>query len=62
MARLPNGAWSAPSYISPQNFALGLVLGIDIFNVVLLINSAEAMAGFKSHKFTLGADTAVVAG
>ena len=30
--------------------------------MVLVINSAEAMQGFKSHKFTMGAETAVVAG
>ena len=62
MARLPDGSWSAPSLVTPQNFAIGLVLGVDIFDVVLLINSNDAMEGFKSHKFTMGADTAVVAG
>ncbi|KDN36138.1 hypothetical protein K437DRAFT_241337, partial [Tilletiaria anomala UBC 951] len=62
MGRLPDGSWSSPSFITPQNFAVGMLIGLDIFDVVLLINSKEAMEGFKSHKFTLGAETAIATG
>lgn len=62
MARLPNGQWSAPSAVSPNNVAAGLLLGIDFFDVVLLINSDKAMDSFKTHKFTISAETAIAAG
>ena len=62
LARLPDGSWSAPSSISPNNLAVGLLLGFDIFDVILVVNSDRAMESFKSHKVTLGAETAVAAG
>jgi lipid-binding SYLF domain-containing protein len=62
MARLPNGAWSAPSAISPQNAAVGLLLGIDFLDVILLINSEKTMETFKSHRIDLGAETGIAAG
>ncbi|EST07857.1 Ysc84 actin-binding domain protein [Kalmanozyma brasiliensis GHG001] len=62
LARLPDSSWSAPSSISPNNLAVGLLLGFDIFDVILVVNSDRAMESFKSHKVTLGAETAVAAG
>lgn len=62
LARLPDGSWSAPSSISPNNLSVGLLLGFDIFDVILVVNSERAMEAFKSHKVTLGAETAVAAG
>ncbi|PWN53519.1 DUF500-domain-containing protein [Violaceomyces palustris] len=62
LARLPDGSWSAPSAITPNNLALGLLLGVDIFDAVLLVNTDRAMESFKSHKVTIGAETAVAAG
>ncbi|SJX62015.1 uncharacterized protein SRS1_10642 [Sporisorium reilianum f. sp. reilianum] len=62
LARLPDGSWSAPSAITPNNLAVGLLLGFDIFDVVLVVNTDRAMETFKSHKVTLGAETAVAAG
>lgn len=62
LARLPDGSWSAPASVSPNNLSVGLLLGLDIFDVVLLLNSDKAMESFYSHKVTLGAETAVAAG
>lgn len=62
LARLPDGSWSAPSAITPNNLSVGLLLGFDIFDVILVVNSDRAMETFKSHKVTLGAETAVAAG
>ncbi|SPO22114.1 uncharacterized protein UTRI_02119_B [Ustilago trichophora] len=62
LARLPDGSWSAPSSITPNNLAVGLLLGFDIFDVILVVNTDRAMQSFKSHKVTLGAETAVAAG
>lgn len=84
LARLSDGSWSAPSAVSPNNLSAGLLLGIDFFDVVLLIvsrcnspcyraaplslnycssqNTDKAMDSFRTHKFTVGAETAIAAG
>ncbi|CAO1614806.1 unnamed protein product [Parajaminaea phylloscopi] len=63
MARLPDGSWSAPTSVSPNNFAVGLLLGFDVFNVVLLLNSQKTVDAFGGFaKVTFGAETAVAAG
>lgn len=49
MARLPGGQWSAPSAISPNNMSAGLMLGFDIYDVVLLINTEKALESFRTH-------------
>lgn len=62
MARLPDGSWSPPSFITPQNVSAGLMFGLDVYDVVLLIMSETALEGFKTHKVTVGAETAIAAG
>lgn len=56
------GWWSPPASISPNTFAAGLILGVDIYDCVLILNSPKAIETFKTHKVTLGADIAVAAG
>jgi SH3 domain-containing YSC84-like protein 1 len=55
-------AWSAPSAMSPNNLSTGLMLGVDIYDAVLVIRSQAALQSFFSHKATLGSDIGVVAG
>lgn len=62
VARLPDGSWSAPSSISPNNYAAGFVMGVDIFDAILVIRSQKALETFYGHKATLGTDIGVVAG
>lgn len=62
LKHLENGSWSAPSAISPNNLSAGLLLGLDIFDAILVIRNPELMKSFGTHKFTIGAETAVVAG
>lgn len=62
LARLPDGSWSAPASVSPNNVSVGLLLGVDVFDVILLLNTDKALESFYSHKVTLGAETAVAAG
>lgn len=62
MARLPTGAWSAPSAVTPQNMSAGLLLGIDFLDCILLINSDKALASFMSHRVDVGAETGLTAG
>ncbi|GAA5989629.1 hypothetical protein JCM10908_000560 [Rhodotorula pacifica] len=61
-ARLPDGSWSAPSCVAPGNFAGGLLLGLDIFDAVLVIMTDESLQAFMTHKVSLGGELAVAAG
>ncbi|KAL1405604.1 hypothetical protein Q8F55_009243 [Vanrija albida] len=62
VARLPDGSWSAPASMSPQNLSTGFLLGVDVYDAILVIRSQEALDSFGGHKVTLGAEIAVVAG
>ncbi|POY74830.1 hypothetical protein BMF94_2103 [Rhodotorula taiwanensis] len=69
-ARLSDGSWSAPSCVAPAhdtghpsgNFAGGLLLGLDIFDAILLIMTDESLQAFMTHKVSLGGELAVAAG
>ncbi|KAK4701284.1 SH3 domain-containing YSC84-like protein 1, partial [Phenoliferia sp. Uapishka_3] len=63
VARLKDGSWSAPSSVSPNQSTAGFMVGIDIFDAVLIIRTEEALLSFTSRaKFALGTDFSVVAG
>ncbi|TIB62917.1 hypothetical protein E3P78_02144 [Wallemia ichthyophaga] len=63
IARLPDGNWSAPSCICPNNATVGLLFGLDVYDVVLVLRSQKALDGFKGKaNVTLGAELAVAAG
>ncbi len=48
--------------MSPNNLSTGLMLGIDIYDAVLVIRTQKALESFYSHKATLGTDIGIVAG
>ncbi|WRT63354.1 uncharacterized protein IL334_000259 [Kwoniella shivajii] len=62
VAKLPDGTWSAPASISPNNLTAGFLIGVDVYDCVLVIRTQEALDSFKTHKVTIGAELAVVAG
>ncbi|OXG82714.1 hypothetical protein C348_02897 [Cryptococcus neoformans Gb118] len=62
VAKLPDGTWSAPASISPNNLSTGFLLGVDIYDCVLVINTQKALDSFKTHKATIGAELGVAAG
>ncbi|GAA6002320.1 hypothetical protein JCM10207_001062 [Rhodosporidiobolus poonsookiae] len=63
LARLEDGSWSPPSFISPNNMTVGLLAGIDMFDSVLVLRSQAAVDAFASMvKVTLGGEIAVAAG
>lgn len=62
IARLPDGTWSGPSCMSPNNLSTGFMLGIDIYDAILVIRTPEALESFGTHKATLGTDIGVAAG
>ncbi|GAA6056702.1 hypothetical protein JCM3770_006474 [Rhodotorula araucariae] len=62
LARLEDGSWSAPSFISPNNMTVGLMAGLDLFDCILVLRTQEAVDSFASHKVTIGSEIAVAAG
>ncbi|GAA5916741.1 lipid-binding SYLF domain-containing protein [Sporobolomyces salmoneus] len=63
MARLEDGSWSAPSFISPNNLTVGLLLGCDFYDSVMVLRSKKAVEAFYPiGKVTLGAETAAAMG
>ncbi|KAK2742343.1 hypothetical protein FQN57_005431 [Myotisia sp. PD_48] len=63
VARIPeSGDWSPPSAISLHTAALGFLMGVDIYDCVIVINTYEALEAFKSTRCTLGGAMSAVAG
>ncbi|GAA5869622.1 hypothetical protein JCM8547_005088 [Rhodosporidiobolus lusitaniae] len=62
VARLEDGSWSPPSFISPNNLTVGLMAGIDVYDCILVLRSQAAVDSFMSHKVTLGGEIAVAMG
>ncbi len=59
--RRPNG-WSAPAFFSIQGGSVGLQIGGQAVDLVMLIMNKEGMDHLLSSKFELGADASVAAG
>ncbi|KAF2853385.1 DUF500-domain-containing protein [Plenodomus tracheiphilus IPT5] len=62
VARLPDGSWSPPSGIMMHTVGVGFLLGVDIYDCVIVINSDKAMEAFESIRCTLGGEVSAVAG
>lgn len=62
IARLPDGSWSPPSGIQVHSLGAGFMIGIDIYDCVVVINTKEALEAFTKTRMSLGSDLAVVAG
>ncbi|KAI8933510.1 hypothetical protein NX059_009247 [Plenodomus lindquistii] len=62
VARLPDGSWSPPSGIHLQTLSVGLLIGVDIYDCVIVINSDKAMEAFQSVRCTLGGEISATAG
>jgi lipid-binding SYLF domain-containing protein len=63
MARIPEtGEWSPPSGILLHTAALGFLVGVDIYDCVVIINTYDALEGFKKIRATLGGELSVTAG
>ncbi|KAH8847463.1 hypothetical protein MCOR27_010977 [Pyricularia oryzae] len=62
IARKADGTWSPPSGILLHTAALGFVVGVDIYDCVLVINSFAALEMFTRSKVMLGADLGLTVG
>ncbi|KAF2765218.1 DUF500-domain-containing protein [Teratosphaeria nubilosa] len=62
VARLPDGSWSPPSGILLHTAGLGFMVGVDIYDCVVVINSEKALEAFTKIRCTLGGEISVAAG
>jgi lipid-binding SYLF domain-containing protein len=59
--RTPKG-WSAPAFFTVQGGSIGLQIGGQAVDLVMLIMNQDGMRNLLSSKFKLGADASVAAG
>lgn len=62
VARQENGEWSPPSGIMLHTAGLGFLVGIDIYDCVLVINNRKALESFTKIRATVGGEISAVAG
>ncbi|KAL9008693.1 MAG: hypothetical protein Q9173_006206 [Seirophora scorigena] len=62
VGRTPSGDWSPPSGIMLHTAGLGFLVGIDIYDCVVVINTEKAMEAFTKIRCTLGGEVSAVAG
>ena len=62
MAKLPNGDWSPPSGILLHTAGLGFLIGVDIYDCVVVINTEKALEAFTKIRCTLGGEISATAG
>ncbi|KKA26652.1 hypothetical protein TD95_001643 [Thielaviopsis punctulata] len=62
VARLPDGSWSPPSGIQVASLGGGFLIGLEVYDCVLVINNPAALAAFLRTRVSLGPEVAVAAG
>eukprot|EP01038_Epipyxis_sp_PR26KG_P004156 gene4156-5920_t len=63
IAKLPNGSWSAPSAIGTIGLSWGAVIGMDVTDYVIILNTDEAVTAFSGYgQVSIGAGVEVAVG
>ena len=62
VARKEDGTWSPPSGILLHTAGLGFLIGVDIYDCVVVINTEKALEAFTKIRCTLGGEVSAVAG
>ena len=62
VARKEDGNWSGPSGILLHTAGLGFLVGVDIYDCVVVINTEKALEAFTKIRCTLGGEVSAVAG
>ncbi|QDS71192.1 hypothetical protein FKW77_010239 [Venturia effusa] len=62
IARLPDGSWSPPSGLLLHTAGLGFLVGVDIYDCVMVINTEAALQAFSKIRATVGGEVSAVAG
>lgn len=57
-----DGSWSPPSGIMLHTAGLGFLVGVDIYDCVVVINTQKALEAFSKVRCTLGGEISAVAG
>ncbi|WP_028583215.1 lipid-binding SYLF domain-containing protein [Desulfogranum mediterraneum] len=59
---LKSGAWSYPAFYTMGSVSLGLQIGADASEIILMVMTDKGLDAMLSTEFKLGADVAVAAG
>lgn len=62
VGRMEDGSWSPPAGILLHTAGLGFLVGVDIYDCVLVINTKEALSAFSKWRATVGGEISAVAG
>src|SRR5262245_27870836 len=62
LGRLEDGSWSPPSGIMLHTAGLGFLVGVDIYDCVIVINTQQALDAFSTIRCTLGGEVSATAG
>lgn len=62
VGRTADGSWSPPSGIMLHTAGLGFLVGVDIYDCVVVINTQNALDAFSKIRCTLGGEVSAVAG
>ena len=62
IARRPDGGWSAPSAILLHSAALEFLVGVDIYDCVIVANTRSALESLRSSRCTLLSDHGAAVG
>lgn len=62
VGRKEDGTWSSPSGILLHTAGLGFMVGVDIYDCVVVINTEKALEAFTKIRATVGGEISVVAG
>lgn len=62
VGRKEDGAWSQPVGIMLHTAGLGFLVGIDIYDCVLVLNTQQALNAFAKWRCTIGGEISAVAG
>jgi lipid-binding SYLF domain-containing protein len=62
MCRKRNRSWTAPSFITIEGGSIGLQIGFEQIDVVMLIMNRSGVDKLIGDKFTIGADASAAAG
>ena len=62
LARTSTGEWSPPSGIMLHTAGLGFLVGVDIYDCVVVINNEKALEAFSKIRCTIGGEISAVAG
>ncbi|EKG09855.1 hypothetical protein MPH_13062 [Macrophomina phaseolina MS6] len=62
IARQADGTWSPPSGILLHTAGFGFLVGVDIYDCVVVINTQEALDAFSKVRCTVGGEISAAAG